>query len=157
MAEPNSRWITEKRSKQWTVPQGERWWFCVKITPFSSKQRSLDGVCRFHLGSSCLKHWQIWGNIQLLSCPRGRRLCGWYSSLWHVFLFLLLVAHWFITKFGQIDCRGMDDSSFTSVVIHLDSSLSILYNSHFLWWSFVKLSFIYYILQFFPITIFMRI
>lgn len=24
-------------------------------------------------------------------------------------------AHWFFTKFGQIDCRGMDDSSFTSI------------------------------------------
>jgi len=46
--------------------------------------------------------------------------------------FCLLVVRWFIRNFEQIACGGIAQSSFTSVIIHLGSSLSILFSVQFL-------------------------
>lgn len=54
--------------------------------------------------------------------------------------FCLPVVPWFIRYFEHIACGGRAQSSFTSVIIHLDHSLSILFSVQFLKWSFVKFS-----------------
>lgn len=39
----------ERKCKAMILPQGQRYvWFCVKITPFPSKQRNLADIYSFH-------------------------------------------------------------------------------------------------------------
>lgn len=84
--------------------------------------------------SGTMTHLREHRDYLLVSCPEGRLACGNAVALFSGAHSLSFVCQVFIgssENWGKLTVEDIVCGSFTSVIIHLNSSLRILYNVHF--------------------------